>query len=343
MLSQETQVEIRVLARQGLGVRAIARELDISRNTVRAILRGLNDAQYGPRVAKPTKLQDYHEYLVQRLAQPGAEDLCSTVLMREICERGYSGGISQLRAFVAQLRPRREPEKLVRFETEPGDQMQIDFVVFRNGKDPLRAFTASLGYSRMSYAEFVDNERAETWVSCLENAIQRFGGVPKSILCDNPKTIVIERNAYGDGKHRFHQLIYDFAKHYQMRIKLCQPYRAQTKGKVERFHRYLRDSFYHPLETRLYPVIVDAPTANREVTMWLDSIANMRIHATLKERPIDRFAKEKLMLGTLPIPYGGNTLRSLQRAENTIAVPLPIESFQHPLSLYAQFAEEINR
>jgi len=197
MLPQETQVEIRVLERQGLGVRAIARELNISRNTVRTILRGLNDAQYGPRVAKPTKLQDYHEYLAQRLAKPGAENLCSTVLMREIRDLGYTGGISQLRLLVAKLRPKSEPEKLVRFETPPGEQMQIDFVVFRNGKDPLRAFTASLGYSRMSYAEFVDNERTETWVACLENAIHRFGGVPKSILCGNAREKVHRKRYRG--------------------------------------------------------------------------------------------------------------------------------------------------
>ena len=170
------------------------------------------------------------------------------------------------------------------------------------------------------------------------------GAIPRERyqLCDNPKTIVLERNAYGEGKHRFHQQFYDFAKHYQMRINLCQPYRAQTKGKVERFHRYLRSSFYYPLETRLYPVIVDAATANREVNMWLDSIANMRVHATLKERPIDRFARERLLLGALPMPYGGRSLRSLSKTNEMISVPLPIESLQHPLSIYAQFAEEMS-
>jgi transposase len=342
MLSQETQVEIHILQRRGLGIRAIARELNVSRNTVRAILRGQNDAEYGPRPKKTTKLESYHEHLRRRLAQPGAGRLAATVLMREICELGYDGGISQLREFVAKIRPHQDPEPTVRFETDPGDQLQIDFVVFRTGRDPLRAFTASLGYSRMSYAEFVDNERAETWISCLENAIHRFGGVPKSLLCDNPKAIVIDRNAYGDGKHRYHQQFYDFAKHYKLRIKLCQPYRAQTKGKVERFHRYLRESFFYPLETRLFPVVIDTVTANREVSMWLDSIANMRIHATLKERPIDRFAREKPFLAPLPIPYGGRSLRTLDTPTSFIDVPVPVESMQHPLSVYSRFADEIS-
>lgn len=69
------------------------------------------------------------------------------------------------------------------------------------------------------------------------------------MLCDNPKTIVIERNAYGEGRHRFHAGWLDFVKHYGLGVKLCSPYRAQTKGKIERFHRYLRASFFNPLQT----------------------------------------------------------------------------------------------
>ncbi len=97
------------------------------------------------------------------------------------------------------IRPTLEPEPIVRFETAPGEQMQIDFVVFRRAQSPLRAFTASLGFSRMAYAEFVDNERAETWISCLQNALSAFGGTPNIVLCDNPKAIVLIRDAYGPG------------------------------------------------------------------------------------------------------------------------------------------------
>jgi transposase len=341
MLSQEHQMEVYVLQRQGLGVRAIARTLGVSRNTVRTILRGKQAATYGPRKPEATtKLSPYHGYLQQRLSQSGAEDLAGTVLFREVCEFGYAGGLTTLRNYVAGIRPKKIIQPIVRFETEPGDQLQIDFVVFRNGKDPLRAFTASLGYSRMAYAEFVDNERAETWVSCLEHALEAFGGVPKTLLCDNPKTIVIERNAYGDGKHRYHPLFYDFAKHYKIRIRLCKPYRAQTKGKVERFHRYLRESFYHPLETRLSPVSIDMHTANREVRSWLDQVANMRIHATLKERPYDRYLREKDVLTPLPLPYGGQSLRATLPGIPRALMPTPIESLQHPLSLYDEVIME---
>lgn len=341
MLVKESQVEIKVLHRQGKGIREIARQTGLSRNTIRAVLRGAHDDVYGPRVPRPTKLAAYEEFLRERLSAAGDRGLAATVLMREIQERGYDGGISQLKLYLAKIRPPQVLEPIIRFETMPADQLQIDFVVFRRGENPLRAFTATLGYSRMSYVEFTDNERVETWVSCLENALVAFGGVPRNVLCDNPKTIVIERDAYAKGKHRFHSMFNDFAGHYGFSIKPCRPYRAQTKGKVERFHRYLRESFYRPLDSRLGSVTVDASTANREVRIWLDTVANTRLHSTLHERPCDRFEAERSLLAPLPLPYGGKRLAQRSEMIRMPRVPVPIESIQHPLSIYAELAEEV--
>jgi len=225
-------VEIAVLYRQGMGVRAIAREVGVARNTVRAALDGRSDGQYGPRGKRPTKLEPHHDYLKDRLANAGDRRLPATVLMREVREQGYDGGVTQLKEFLAAVRPTPEPEPIVRFETAPGEQMQIDFVVFRRTQSPLRAFTASLAFSRMAYAEFVDNERAETWIGCLHNALSAFGGSPNVVLCDNPKAIVLVRDAYGPGKHQLHPLFRDFTRHYGLRVALCRPYRVQTQGKI---------------------------------------------------------------------------------------------------------------
>jgi len=338
MHTKEIQVEIQVLSRQGKGIREIARETGVARNTVRSVLRGKSDGQYGPREPRPMKLDPHKDYLRCRLEQAGDVRLNATVLMREIQARGYDGGITQLKEFLREIRPKTPQEPIIRFETEPGQQLQIDFVDFRRGKSPLRAFTAELGYSRYAYVEFTDNERTETLVACLERALQYFGGVPKHILCDNPKTIVIERNAYGDGKHRFNSFLLDLAKHYGVTIKPCAPYRAQTKGKVERFHRYLRESFFAPLQTSQSD-LVDVATANREVRIWLSEIANCRRHATLKERPVDRFSDERSSLTALPVPYGGQ--RIMVAGETSIPVPIPVESFQHPLAKYEELAKEI--
>lgn len=331
-------MEIEVLHRQGKGIRAIAREMGIARNTVRAILGGKSDGHYGPRQPRRTKLDTHKDYLRTRIEVAGRIPLPATVLLREIRARGYEGGVTQLKTYLRGIRPTPPEEPVVRFETEPGRQLQIDFVVFRRGQHPLRAFTAELGYSRYAYVEFTNNERALTLRSCLENALNYFGGVPLHILCDNPKTIVVKRDAYGDGFHRYQQTLLDFAKHYGLRIKLCSPYRAQTKGKVERFHRYLRESFFNPLQAG-EPDLVDVSLANREVRPWLDEVANCRIHATLKERPIDRFTVEKDTLRALPLPYGGRQLGN--EARSGINVPMPIESLQHPLSVYDLIAQEI--
>jgi transposase len=338
MLNKEIQVEIEVLHRQGKGVREIARETGVARNTVRAILRGRHDGQYGPRSRRPSKLDEHKDYLRDRLERAGKVHLSATVLLREIRAAGYVGGITQLKEFLSLIRPQLPAEPVVRFETEPGKQLQIDFVDFRRGQSPLRAFTAELGYSRYSYVEFTDNERTETLVACLERALSFFGGVPSHILCDNPKTIVIERNAYAEGKHRYNKYLLEVARHYGMAIKLCAPYRAQTKGKVERFHRYLRESFFAPLQSGTSD-LVDVATANREVRIWLNETANCRIHATLKERPSERFFFERTKLRGLPLPYTGQ--RVIVKLDTVIAVPLPVESLQHPLAVYEQFAQEI--
>lgn len=332
-------MEVHVLHKQGKGVREIARATGFSRNTVRAILHGRGGDRYGPRRPMPSKLDPYKEFLNLRLEQAGGVCLPATVLHREIAERGFGGSVKIVQRYLAAVRPKPEPEPVVRFETLPGHQLQIDFVVLRRGASPLRAFTAELGYSRYPFVEFTDNERTETLIACLERAFHWFGGVPSHVLCDNPKTIVIERDAYDEGKHRFNSKLLDFAKHCGFVIRLCAPYRAQTKGKVERFHRYFRESFFNPLQSK-YSEPVDVALCNREIIAWLRDVAGKRIHATLKERPVDRFQREREHLKVIAPPYGGH--RRLL-ADQVIAMPTPIESLQHPLSTYQRFAAEIAR
>ena len=105
MLTQENQVEIRVLARQGMGIRAIARELEVSRNTVRRVLRGNSPRRYGPRRSRPTKLDAYKPYVCMRVQAAGSVRLPAPVLLREIREHGYEGSLTQLKTYLAAIRP----------------------------------------------------------------------------------------------------------------------------------------------------------------------------------------------------------------------------------------------
>jgi hypothetical protein len=159
------------------------------------------------------------------------------------------------------------------------------------------------------------------------------------VLYDNMRTVVLERHGYGRGRHRFHPGFLDFARHCGFRPLLCAPYRAQTKGKVERFIRYLRHSFYVPLASRLAQegLVVDRETANLAVGRWLREVANARVHGTTGEIPAERLASERLQLQPVPTPYGGRSVRSLQAGQDKPAA-VPIVGLQHPLSLYDAFA-----
>jgi transposase len=334
MLTQEQAVEIRVMARRGESVRAIAKQLDCSRNTVRRYLRDEAARRYGPREARKCKLDPYQGYLRERVDQARPRWIPATVLLREIRERGYLGGISQLRAWLAPLR-KSEPEPLVRFETPPGQQMQADFTYVRRGRDPLLALVATLGYSRASFVKFVacSGEDVETLCAGLREAFDYFGGVPEHVLFDNTKAVVIERDAYGEGHHRWNSKLRELAEVCGFTPRLCRPYRAKTKGKVERFNAYLKGSFVVPLAATLEAngLRLDADLANVHVRRWLDEVANARVHATTKAVPATRLADERAVMLAAPALPASMPIR--QR------VALPIESLQHPLAVYDALLE----
>lgn len=332
MLTQEQAVEIRVMARRGEGVRAIARQLGCSRNTVRRCLRDEQARRYKPRAARPCKLDAYKEYLRERVSQAAPRWIPATVLLREIVERGYDGGISQLKAWLAPLKAA-EPEPVVRFETPPGKQMQVDFTIVRRGRDPLVALVATLGYSRAAFVKFGCTEDAQALCAGLREAFDYFGGVPEQVLFDNTKAVVIERDAYGEGRHRWNDALRELADECGFTPRLCRPYRAKTKGKVERFNAYLKGSFLVPLAASIEAsgLALDADIANAKVRRWLDEIANVRVHGTTGEVPMKRLAEERAVM--LPAP----ALKAPPRTATRVA--LPVESVQHPLSVYQELLE----
>jgi hypothetical protein len=203
-------------------------------------------------------------------------------------------------------------------------------------------------------------------LSCHTGAFEFFAGTPKQILYDNMKTVVIERDAYGQGEHKFQGAFLDFATHCGFVPKLCRPYRAKTKGKVERFNGYLRRSFYNPLVAKLTQIggaqlQLDVDTANTEVLRWLREVANARIHGTTARVPREVLIEEQAALQPLAMTYKAVPPSSLQPSlgnddSNACssdsagkAVPstarlcelpqLVIAPTQHPLSVYAQLLE----
>lgn len=331
-------MEVRVLARRGAKVKEIARELGISKNTVKRYLRDPQAGRYKPRSPRPRKLDLYIEYLQARVEAAQPRWIPATVLLREIRERGYEGGISQLKAYLAPFKATKL-DPVVRFETAPGEQMQADFTTIRRGSFPLKAFVATLGFSRGTFVRFTEREDSDTLLSCLRQAFQSFGGVTAEVLFDNATTIVVERDAYGPGNHRWHTALKELADQYGFRPRLCRPYRARTKGKVERFNGYLKGSFVTPLAATLKSagLMLDATTANAQIGRWIEEVAHQRVHGTTGEKPAVRLELERLSL--LPLPASATTPVRLSDWRDLEETALPFESLQHPLAVYEQLLE----
>jgi transposase len=150
MVGAEGALEIQVLHRHGKGIREIARETGISGNTVRRYLRDDEATRYKSLPPKAAKLDPFKAYIVERLRAAAPERIPAKVLLTELRDRGYFGGYTMLKLFAASLRPKELAAPAVRFETEPGEQMQVDWATIRRGRNRLSVFVATLGWSRAS-------------------------------------------------------------------------------------------------------------------------------------------------------------------------------------------------
>jgi transposase len=312
MLKKGEVKMIHKMLKDGLSKIDIARKLGINRKTVARYAK-LPEGHIPmiKREIAETTVDPYLPTIARMLEEAHKLDVTipATSIYEQIQKLGYRGSQRWLQEIILRhdLRQKvKDEEPLVRFETAPGQQMQVDWVEFP--KDKLSAFVATMGYSRASYVEYVTDERVDTLIKCHMNAFSYFGGIPKEGLYDNMKTVIIKRNVYGYGKHKFNEQFRDFAeKHCGMKLKVCKPYRAQTKGKVERFNHYLRYSFHNALKVRLSMMgyKMTKENANAEVMDWLDFTANARIHRTTLQKPFDLLAEEQLQLFPLPKPYKG--------------------------------------
>jgi transposase len=216
---------------------------------VRRYLREPDASRYRARRPRAVKLESFKAFIAERAAAAPAR-IPAEAMLRELRPRGYAGGLTQLRAYLASLVPAKAADPVMRFETEPGQQMQADWATIRRGTGRLSVFVATLGWSRAAYVEFVPNEQADTLIRCHEHAFGFFGGVPREVLYDNAKTVVVERDAYGPGRHRFHPALADFAGHCGFRPRLCQPYRARTTNEIEQPFLVRSAIFRRPTDDR---------------------------------------------------------------------------------------------
>lgn len=340
----ERLVLLRHLLDQGLKKTDIAARLGVSRGLIYHWLRTGQldrevDALPAPRVrvTAPAKLAPFEPIIDARLAI--YPELSAVRLFEEVRAAGYAGGLSQLKCYVRRVRPRPPVEPLVRFETPPGHQAQVDFAECRFPWGKRFALLVVLGYSRVLWVQFYRRQTMATVMQGLEAAFAYVGGVPRELLFDQLKAVIVEDQRVGGGKVLENPEFLRFAAHWDFRIRACRPYRAKTKGKVERPVHYLRHNFLYGRE-----FLGDADL-NAQCLAWLDGTANVRVHGTTHEVPHVRFERdERAVLGSLaPRPYHSLVLAPERAARSTpvvlpVALP-PVHVERRPLAAYARLAE----
>ena len=239
---------IHELRSDGLSISEIGRRLGIDRKTVRKYLQcDRNELEAVRRQPRPSKLDPYRAYLCGRLRD--YPQLSGRRLLREIQQRGYTGGYSILADYVHTVRPAAEVDYEIRFETPPGRQGQVDFAHFQveflaepDIRRRLYLFAMVLGHSRYLWGRFCENQNLLTVLTMHIAGFEAFAGAPRQVLYDRMKTAVTGEDR--DGRVRYNPTLQSLLQHYGAVPRACRPYRAQTKGKIERSFRYVREDFF---------------------------------------------------------------------------------------------------
>jgi transposase len=339
MYGWESHVLLRHYLEQHYPVTAIASEVGCDRRTIQRWIatgeldRDPRETRYGPRPPVPTKLDPYRGLIRERLDTYPL--LTAVRLFDEVRAGGYTGSLTQLKAFVRQVRPVPEPEPPNRFETEPGHQAQVDFADVRLPWGKRYALMVVLGYSRLLWVQFYLRQTMRLLMRGLEDAFQYLGGVPRELLFDQLKAVIIDDQRPTGGKVIENPEFLRFAAHWGFRIRACRPGRAKTKGKVERPIRYLRQSFLYARD------FAGDADLNAQVLHWLATVANVRLHATTKEQPRARFEREEraVLQPVAARPYRSLVLLPDEPRGPEAIQPVPrIAVEQRPLTAYAQLA-----
>ena len=284
----------RTMKEQGMSISEIARRTGVCRKTVRKYIAMEKPAKYS-REGRQSVIAPYTDYVRGRIDK---HNLSAVRIYEEIREKGYPGSYTTVKRLCRVIRKNRRIQAVYRYETDPGKQSQVDFGEFGyidiDGKHrKLYAFSMILGYSRLRYVEFTTDISTENVIKMHLNAFSFYGGFTDTILYDNMKQVVIDRKIKAS-ESRFNQKFMDFAEYYGIVIRLCYPYRPETKGKIENTIKYLRYNFFNGR------TFTDLNNINIQCTEWLNRV-NSQIHGTTHEIPVERLKKESLnQLSSIP-------------------------------------------
>jgi len=272
---------------EGQSISAIARRMELDRKTVRRCLRDEQWKPYRREQPAETLLSEHAGWLRERAP---AVNYSAQILYQELgADHGYTGSYETVKRFVAPLRREAGNSALTqrRFETAPGEQSQIDWgearVGFRHGPGKVHIFVLTLGYCRRGFYWGFPNEQLSQFLEAHERAFAHFGGLTRTHLYDRPRTVCAPGHG---GRPAWNSTFKAFAGHWGFEPRLCRPYRAQTKGKVESGVKYVKRNF---LPGRRF---VDIEDFNEQLAQWNAAVADQRVHGTTGQVPLERFAQE---------------------------------------------------
>lgn len=341
MYGREKRVLLREYMELGQSKSALAAKLGLSRRTIYHWIstgqldRDLDDlsVHYKERPATARKIDPYREIIDSRLAE--FPRLSAVRLHAEVKAAGYDGGYTQVKEYVREVRPVAATDPVVRFETPAGHQAQVDFAHFRLPWGLRWALVVVLCYSRLLWVHFFHRQDMSALFAGLEQAFEFFGGVPVEALFDQMRAVVLEDQRFGGGSLVENAEFARFAHHWQFRLRACRAYRAKTKGKVERPIRYLRENFFYGR------TFLNDEDLDEQLQRWLHEVANVRVHATTGERPIDRFLREEqpALKPLAQRPYRPLILSPLAAKRAALHGVFPrVEVERRPLRIYSQLA-----
>lgn len=288
MINRHAVFEIHRLYHEGLSKQRIAATLHVDPKTVRKFLID-PDPKRVP-IRRLSKLDSFREEINRLLAIDAKAP--ATVILQRIAPLGFDGGITILKDYLHTLRGHfKNKEAFIRFESLPGEQCQVDWghfgsIVYGETTRKLYCLAVLECHSRLLYLEFTHSQRQETLHRCLLNAFRFFNGTPKELVTDNMLTAVIERVG---PLIRFNEAFLDFLRPFAIVPRACNPQSPHEKGKVEKgVIHYIRHNFW-PLRS-----FADLFDLQAQADHWRDTIANVRVHGTTGQRPIERFQVKAL-------------------------------------------------
>lgn len=290
MLKLEDWKLIRELKNSGMSITAIAKQLKIDRKTVRRAINSNQSPKY-VRTAANSKLSEFKSYINNRLEK---FNLTSQKIHEEILIQGYVGKYGMVNKYVQSKKEEYKTKAVLRFETIPGEQSQVDWAYFgelydQNKRKIVRlcCFIMVLGFSRMRFVHFFENDDLGNFLMGHNLAFKFFGGYTREILYDNLKSVVLKRS-FKQKDSEFNKEFIEFSGYYGFKAILAQPYRPQTKGKVESTVRFVRENFFNGEE---FSSIEDVNSKTKD---WMHKVNN-QVHHTTHEKPSERFRREKLI------------------------------------------------